>query len=219
MKSASAATDAAPAMADGLSPADAPPDLFGLTTVRLGETIYDAVWREAANSDLPRGDVGFDRAVARLAAMPLRERVAAANAWVNARIAYAPNVELSKHWGTLAKGLARGAGEREDIAIAKLQLLAAAGTPRRDLYLVLTRDWAREADDALLVVRNGDAGEAYVLDSRADAVLPADRTDRYFPVLALNAEGAWVFGKRATPGRGTGMGLYVQSAAFVAEGR
>ncbi|MGA0602162.1 hypothetical protein ACO2Q3_15755 [Caulobacter sp. KR2-114] len=180
------------------APTNAPPDLFGLTGVRLGQTIYDSVWREASNSALPTGDADFDRAVARLASLPLRERVAGANAWVNAHIPYAPDPTLSKHWGTLARSLARGSGEHTDIAIAKLQLLAACGTPRRDLFVVLVRDWAREADDALLVVRDGP--DAYVLDSRHDAPLAPGHTDRYFPVLALNVDGAWVFGRRQAGG-------------------
>ena len=71
------------------------PDLFGLTTVKLGSTIFDDVWREASSSVVPRGDNQIDALVARLSAMPLRERAAAANAWVNAHIAYAPDLALS----------------------------------------------------------------------------------------------------------------------------
>lgn len=182
------------APAEPVVPANTPPDLFGLTAVPLGESIYDRIWREASTSSLPAGNADFDREVARLQALPLRERAAAANAWINARIPYAPDPALSKHWGTLARGLARGAGEHEDIAIAKLQLLAACGTPRRDMFMVLVRDWAREADDALLVVRDG--GDVYVLDSRRDAPLQSGRSDRYFPVVALNVDGTWVFGRR-----------------------
>ena len=174
--------------------ANTPPDLFGLTAVPLGESIYDRIWREASTSALPAGNADVEGEIARLEALPLRERAAAANAWINARIPYAPDPTLSKHWGTLARGLARGGGEHEDIAIAKLQLLAACGTPRRDMFMVLVRDWAREADDALLVVR--DAGEVYVLDSRRDAPLGSGHSDRYFPVVALNVDGAWVFGRR-----------------------
>src|SRR5262249_13520380 len=86
-------------------PADAP-DLFGLTTRRLGRIIYDQIWREASWSALPRHDGELDALVGRLARLPLRERVERANAWVNARIAYSPDPVLTNHhWGTLAKGL------------------------------------------------------------------------------------------------------------------
>jgi len=194
------------------APINTPPDLFGLTAVPLGESIYDNIWREASTSALPAGNADFDGVVARLRSLPVRERVAAANAWINARIPYAPDPTLSKHWGTLARGLARGAGEHEDIAIAKLQLLAASGTPRRDMFMVLVRDWAREADDALLVVRDG--AEVYVLDSRRDTPLGSGRSDRYFPVVALNVDGVWVFGRRTAAAAPAAV-----QAAFIAPDR
>jgi predicted transglutaminase-like cysteine proteinase len=198
------------------APAPSAPDLFGLTTVRLGGTIYDDIWHEAAASALPDNNAEFQAVVARLCAMPVRERARAANAWVNARIAYAPDPVLSHHWGNLATGLTRGTGEHEDIAIAKLQLLAAAGVPRRDLFLVLVRDWSRVADDALLAVRDGDA--VYVLDSKRDDLLDAVRTDRYFPVVAFNAEGTWLFGRRRTGGAAE-VGPRVTLSAFSAISR
>ncbi|HWA61757.1 MAG TPA: transglutaminase-like cysteine peptidase [Caulobacteraceae bacterium] len=175
--------------------ASRPPDLFGLTTVRLGSTVYDEVWREAASSPMPEGDADLDAAVSAMRTLSVRDRVLAANAWVNARIRYAPDPVLTNHhWGTLAKGLAEGRGEREDIAIAKLQLLAAAGVPRRDMFLVLVRDWAEVKDDAVLAVRDGD--EVYVLGSRQDAPIDPARTERYFPTFALGSDGAWIFGRR-----------------------
>lgn len=196
-------------------PATSAPDLFGLTTVRLGSTIYDDIWREASSSALPSENAEFNAAVARLGALAPRERAEAANAWVNAHIAYAPDPVLSNHrWGNLAKGLARGTGEREAIAIAKLQLLAAAGTPRRDLFLVLVRDWSRVSDDAFLAVRDGDA--VYVLDSKRDDLLDPTQTERYFPVVAFSAEGTWLFGRRRSAAV---RGPYADLSAFGAGAR
>jgi hypothetical protein len=45
----------------------------------------------------------------------------------------------------------------EDFAIAKMQILAAAGVPTRDMYLTLVRDLRRQEDHAVLVVRVGQA--------------------------------------------------------------
>jgi predicted transglutaminase-like cysteine proteinase len=197
------AIDALLAAEPAMKPApESAPDMFGLTTIRLGATLYDSIWREASSSALPAGNAELNACIARLGVLPIRERAAAANAWVNARITYAPDRVLTNHhWGTLATGLAQGRGEREDIALAKLQLLVAAGVPRRDVFLVLVRDWSRVADDALLAVRDG--GKVYVLDSKADALLDAAHTDRYFPVLAFSADGAWIFGRRTTSAGGT----------------
>ncbi|HEX7758901.1 MAG TPA: transglutaminase-like cysteine peptidase [Caulobacteraceae bacterium] len=171
------------------------PELFGFATVKLGRTLYDNIWRQAAWSALPDRNGELDACVENLKTLPMRARLERANAWINARVTYAPDPALtSHHWGNLAQALAQGRGEREDIAIAKLQLLAAAGVPRRDMYLVLVRDWGRVADDALLAVRDGD--QVYVLDSKQDDFLQPSQTGRYFPVLAFSAEGTWIFGRR-----------------------
>lgn len=171
------------------------PDLFGFTTVRLGETIYDQIWREACALPWPDQQPELDAFVARLRAMSVRERIDEANAWVNERVQFGddPNV-INHHWAGLGLTLARGRGEREDIAIAKMQLLTAAGIPRNDLYLVLVSDIQRLRPDALLVVRDED--RVYVLDSKQDTLIDQHQVGRYLPIIALGYEGKWIFGQR-----------------------
>jgi predicted transglutaminase-like cysteine proteinase len=177
------------------APPRAEPDLFGFTTVRVGRTPFDAVWRESTSSPWPSHDVELDAFVARLRSMPVRSRAEAANAWINAHVVNSADPSVIDHWAGLAEALRHGHGECEDIAVAKLQLLAAAGVPRRNLYLVLARDMRRKmADDALVVVRDGD--RVYVLDSRQDALVSADEAGLFLPVLSLGADGRWIFGKR-----------------------
>ena len=171
------------------------PDLFGFTTLRLGESIYDNIWREAAARPWPEGQPELDAFVARIQSLPARQRIAEANAWINARVRFGndPNL-INHHWGCLAEALATGRGEREDIAIAKMQLLAAVGVPRNDLYLVLVSDIQRLRPDALLVVRDG--ADVYVLDSKQDAFVDDQLAGRYVPIIALGYEGRWIFGHR-----------------------
>jgi predicted transglutaminase-like cysteine proteinase len=172
-----------------------PPDLFGFTAVRLGKSIYDSIWSAASMSPWPSDAPELDVFADRLKRLPPRQRVQEVNAWINARVAYARDPVLSDHhWGNLATALSRHSGEREDIAIAKLQLLAGVGVPRRDMFLVLVRDASRTADDAVLLVRVRD--QLYVLDSKQDQFLDAGERGRYVPVLAFSAEGRWVFGTR-----------------------
>jgi predicted transglutaminase-like cysteine proteinase len=174
------------------------PDLFGFTTVALGRTIYDGIWRETTSRPWPDRQPDLDAFVARIQALPIRERVEQANAWVNARVRFGDDPSLiDHHWGSLAQALARGRGEREDIALAKMQLLAAAGVPRNDLYLVLVSDIQRLRPDALLVVRDED--RVYVLDSKQDAFVDERLVGRYLPTLALGYEGKWIFGHRIGP--------------------
>ena len=172
-----------------------PPDIFGFTAIRLGQSIYDRVWREASAGRWPADAPELDGFAARLKDLPMSERLEEANAWVNARVTYARDPLLTDHhWGDLAKVLSRGSGEREDIAIAKLQLLAAVGVPRRDMFLVLVRDAWRTADDALLLVRVDN--RLYLLDSKQNQFVDASQRGRYVPVLAFSAEGRWIFGSR-----------------------
>ena len=171
------------------------PDLFGFSVLRLGETIYDDIWREAVARPWPSQQPDLEALVARIQDLPMRERVQQANAWVNARVRYGPDPQLiDPHWASLAQALARGSGEREDIAIAKMQLLAAAGVPRGDLYVVLASDIQRLKPDALLVVRDGDG--VYVLSSRQDAFVDDRQAGLYVPIIALGYEGKWIFGHR-----------------------
>lgn len=175
------------------------PDLFGFTTVRLGQTPLDNIWRAAAWSAMPVNNEELDALVARLQTLPVRERAQQANIWVNSRVRYARDPRNYSHrWGNLASTLAEGCGEREDIAIAKLQLLAAAGVPRSDMFLVLVEDWRHVAEDYLLVIRDGEG--LYVLDSKQNAFEDPNQTRRYVPLLAVSADGGWIFGRRGVPG-------------------
>jgi predicted transglutaminase-like cysteine proteinase len=187
------------ASALGGSASASEPGLFGFATVKLGPTIYDEIWREASSSALPSHNADLDAVLARLRVLPVPARVRAANAWLNARVSYRPDMAVTDHhWGNLSKALARGAGAHEDIAIAKLQLLAAAGVPRSDMSMVMVRDLARLTTDALLVVRDGE--RVYVLGGRANELVDANETGRYFPVLAFSSEGQWLFGRRGGAG-------------------
>ena len=172
------------------------PDIFGFSALRLGQSIYDEIWTEAATRAWPTEQPQLDAFVASLQGLPVHERVQQANAWINARVRAGADPKLiDPHWGGLAQVLASGSGEREDIAIAKMQLLAAAGVPRDDLYLVLASDIRRYKPDALLVVRDGTS--VYVLDSRQDAILDERRSGLYLPIIALGYDGEWIFGRRA----------------------
>ena len=61
---------------------------------------------------------------------------------------------VADRWSAADDTLARGRGDCEDYALAKLAMLRRAGFADRDLYLVLVKDLARRADHAVLVVRS-----------------------------------------------------------------
>jgi predicted transglutaminase-like cysteine proteinase len=188
----------------------AAPDIFGFSALSLGQTIYDEIWNEAATRPWPVQNPELDAFVASIRSLPIHERVQQANAWINARVRPGNDPKLiDPHWAGLAQVLAAGSGEREDIAIAKMQLLAATGVPRRDLYLVLASDIRRYKPDALLVVRDGR--DVYVLDSSQDAILDERQSGLYLPIIALGYDGKWIFGRHAD---GRPAGLDVGRAAY-----
>ena len=97
-------------------------------------------------------------------------------------------------WSAANDTLRSGRGDCEDYAIAKFQLLRAAGFAERDLYLVIVRDLVRRADHAVLVARA--AGHMYVLDNGTDDVLESGQVSDYRPVLTFASYGEWTHGYR-----------------------
>jgi len=182
-------------------PPPEPEEVFGYLSVDVAATPFDEQWRRASTSPWPEGNAQLDAFVRQLALLPAPQRVDQANRWINAHLAYASDMEvygLADYWAGLAEALAHGRGDCEDFAIAKMQLLAAAGVPTRDMYLTLVRDLRRQADHAVLVVRVGEA--AYVLDSDEDTLMRSDELHRFRPVAAFSENGRWIFGRRTPEG-------------------
>ena len=170
------------------------PDVFGSIALAVGRTPLDPRWRKVA-----RQRVGGTAAryAASLRGQAALDRVEAVNRYVNRRVRF---VDDSRQYGredlwvAASDTLRRGRGDCEDYAIAKLQMLRAAGLADRDLYLVIARDLVRRSDHAVLVVRAG--GRMLVLDNGTDLVLDADEAGDYRPVLTYSASGAWTHGYR-----------------------
>lgn len=168
-----------------------------LLTRRLpvSHTAFDAEWSRVSNANLsvrsmhrmlPRqflsGGIG-------LASV---ERV---NAWANQRIRYAEDAKLygrADYWANAESTLRKRAGDCEDIAIVKLQILAAMGVPRSDMFLTIARDLTRHADHALLVVRIDN--RHWVLDNAVDRLLDANDNLDYQPVLSFSTDHKWLHG-------------------------
>jgi predicted transglutaminase-like cysteine proteinase len=127
--------------------------------------------------------------------MLLLEQVSTLNAAVNYAVRYVDDEQLtgrSDDWATADETLRRGAGDCEDIAILKMQLLAALGIPERELYLSIVRDLVRAKDHAVLVVYL--QGRSWLLDSNTDRVLDAGDANSYVPVITLSGDYKWLHG-------------------------
>ncbi len=123
-----------------------------------------------------------------LRAMSERTRIEAVNAYVNSRVAFIDDSRrfgVADRWSPAAETLARGRGDCEDYALAKMAMLRRAGVADKDLNFVVLKDLARRADHAVLVVRSG--GRFLVLDNNTDAVVDSAQIRDYRPILTFTA--------------------------------
>ena len=124
-----------------------------------------------------------------------RMQVAAVNRWVNARVRFAEdsvNYGRRDYWADAAETLRRGSGDCEDYAIAKMQILAAMGIKRDDMFLTLARDNIRRADHAVLVVMLN--GKPVVLDNGSDELLDGMIANDFRPVYSFSGNRRFLHG-------------------------
>ena len=179
---------ASPAIARGM------PDVFGSVALRVGATPLDRRWQAVA--DRP-AEPEAARWAAALANGSEAERIETVNRFVNARIAFVDDsVQFGRPdvWQSAAEALGRGRGDCEDYAIAKLQLLRAAGFAASDLYLVVLKDLVRRSDHAVLAVRSD--GRLWILDNGTDRVVDSADIVDYRPIFTYAAGKSWTHGYR-----------------------
>ena len=168
-------------------------DFLASKRLPVSKTAFDTQWQRVSESSLPRG-----LTAALVRSMPAgagTANLAAVNAWANAHIRYVDDQVLygkSDYWADAGSTLRRGAGDCEDIAIAKLQLLAAMGIPRSEMYLTIARDLTRHADHAVLVVKQD--GRHWLLDNSTNQLLDARESYDYRPILSYSSAGKWLHG-------------------------
>lgn len=190
-----------PSLTSGAAPADIPgsfpiadnQDTFLATQrVAINRTAFSRNWDRVADAQIS-GDQA--RSLVGAAVRDNASQLQAVNRWVNRNIGYAEDRVLwsrRDYWATARETIAVGKGDCEDLAILKYQILVALGVDRRDLFLTLARDLARNADHAVLIVRQG--GSYYLLDNAIDAILPANVAYDYRPTLSFNSQSAWLHG-------------------------
>lgn len=173
------------------------PNVFGSVALAVARTPLDWRWQRVQRSGVSGAAKSF---VDALKGRTSLDRIDAVNRYVNAHVTFVndsvqfPNPD---HWSTASETLFRRRGDCEDFAIAKLQMLRAAGLPDRDLYLVIVKDVVRRADHAILVVRAD--GRMLLLDSNTDRITDATEPQHYRPILSYSSGRAWTHGyQRAT---------------------
>ena len=164
-------------------------DFLGSRRLAVRKTGFDMQWNRVR-----RGTLGVSLAGIR-GGSSSQVTIAAVNSWVNAKIRYVEDRQLygqADYWADARTTLRRRAGDCEDIAIAKMALLAGAGVRREDMYLTIARDLARNADHALLVVKS--EGKFWLLDNNTDILADASAANDYRPILSYSSTGKWLHG-------------------------
>lgn len=171
-------------------------DFLQTRRLSVSSTPFDQQWSRVSRETLSRRIISGNAVLRRFAVGSVgEEALAAVNAWTNRRVRFVEDSRLygkADHWAGARTTLQRRAGDCEDIAIAKMQLLAAMGVARSDMYLTIARDLARHADHAVLVVKLGD--RHWLLDNATDRVLDAGASYDYQPVLSFSADRKWLHG-------------------------
>jgi predicted transglutaminase-like cysteine proteinase len=174
------------------------PDLFGSIALAVGQTPLDARWNSVQRARVGGSYAAWARSLRGFDAV---ERADFVNRFVNNRVTFVDDSRQygrADVWTSASETLRRRRGDCEDFAIAKMQLLRAAGISDRDLYLVIVKDLVRRADHAVLVVRAGQ--RMLLLDNGTDELLDSEAVADYRPVLTFAASGAWTHGyRRSTP--------------------
>ena len=171
----------------------APGDFLASKRLLIRHTSFDRDWNRVRGSGLSKNAA---KSVVPLAGGgPSAATLTAVNRWTNSSIHYAEDRQLygqADHWATAGETLRRREGDCEDIAIVKMQLLAAYGVKREDMSLVIAHDLARDADHALLVVKLD--GRMWLLDNSTDQVLDAAQAYDYRPILSFSEGKKWIHG-------------------------
>jgi predicted transglutaminase-like cysteine proteinase len=177
-------------------PASVPQNtILGSLSVVIQHTPLDAAWARV-NSRQP--SKRLRRTLAATGALGVgnrREQVAMVNAWVNSKITYTEDSKLYRkadYWASARETFQRGAGDCEDFAIAKMELLMAMGISRDQLRLVVARDLVRNADHALLVVSLPEG--SILLDNATDRLLDARMANDYRPIMSFTYNQKFIHG-------------------------
>lgn len=143
----------------------------------------------------------WHRRIERYRGEPPTRQAEIVNRLVNQQIAYADDLGaygVSDHWALLAETLATGAGDCEDLALAKLESLAYLGWDEADLAIAVgdlqSQDGVRP--HAVALVRIDDSGDPMVLGTINPTPVRLSARDDFAPVYVATIahDGAnWLF--------------------------
>jgi predicted transglutaminase-like cysteine proteinase len=171
----------------------ASPDAFGTVALNAGVTFYDARFRRVSSTD-NRDPMVLSLAAAAANLDPIG-KLRMVQQEISQRVHWShdlDNMGVADFWANAGETLRRGTGDAEDIAIAKMQVLKAAGFDPKDLYISVGRHSSRGAH-ILLLART--ASGFFALDDR-DGMVPASQNSKFTPIMTLGQGMSWIHGRR-----------------------
>ncbi len=171
------------------------PDVFGTVALNAGVTFYDARFRRVASTDT--ADPLVQRLAAAARTLDPMAKLRTVQREINSRVRWMhdlDNMGVADFWANAGETLRRGTGDSEDIAIAKMQVLKAAGFNPKDLYISVGRHSTRGAHILLLAKTSSGF---FVLDDQVNDLLTPSQHGRFTPVMTLGQGMSWLHGKRS----------------------
>jgi len=183
--------------------------LFGSVALPIGALPATKQWQRVSSSDFA-GEYGAHCAIAACQSgishllmeaallaqrQPALDAMTTINSSVNHLIRY--RSDAADHWATPVETAARGSGDCEDFAIAKLWLLRSIGYGPEQLQLVILRDTRTTAFHAVLAVHVN--GRRYILDNLSNRVLTDDALKAYVPIESFAGDKTFIHGFAKKP--------------------
>ena len=172
----------------------ASPDVFGTVALNAGVTFYDARFRRVSAAD--KSDPLILQLAAGAAHLDPVGKLRLVQHQVHRRVRWSHDLDtmrVADFWANAGETLRRGAGDSEDIAIVKMQVLKAAGFDPKDLYLSVGRHNVRGAHIVLLARTTSGF---YVLDDTNYDVMTPAQHGRFTPVMTLGQGISFLHGRR-----------------------
>lgn len=140
--------------------------------------------------------------VQELQAAPAEQRAREVNRFFNQRVRWREDAQVwgqADYWATPLQMFEKGAGDCEDLAIAKYFTLLALGLPPASLRLVYVRaQWQGRAMAHMVLAWTPEGQtQPLILDNLDPLVRPGSERPDLQPIFSFNAEGLWQGGQPA----------------------
>ncbi len=165
-------------------------NVFKSVVVPVGKLPAFAQWGKVQPAGAAAAPKKFAALLAQARGLSQVEALNLVNRAVNRTIKY--RSDRGDQWQTLAQSAARGTGDCEDYAIAKMALLAALGFRAEQLQFIVLKDTRRQLYHAVLAVHV--EGQRYILDNLSNTAASDDIFRTYKPIASFVGSKTYIHG-------------------------